>query len=91
MSTRPTLPEPVTVDRFWRNRRHEAITTTLKTFEGRNICDVRLHVMEAGRLIPTGKGVAVVIPRLPDLVKALTKALKRAQALGLLDGEESGE
>lgn len=86
MTRRPTLPEPVTVDRFWRNRKHEAIVTTLKTYEGRNICDIRLHVMLAGHLIPTGKGVAVVIPRLPDLAKALGKALKKAQALGLLDG-----
>jgi len=83
---RPTLPEPVTVDRFWRNRKHEAIVTTLKTYEGRNIADVRLHVMEAGRLVPTVRGVAVVIPRLPDLARALSKALRKARALGLLDG-----
>jgi len=91
MTRRPTLSEPVTVDRFWRNRRHEAIVTELKTIHGHNVCDVRLHVMDQGRLVPTGKGFCVVIPRLPDLAKSLSKALKKAKALTLLDGGESGE
>jgi hypothetical protein len=86
MSRRPTLPEPVAVDSFWRNRRHEAVVSTLSTFEGRNIFDVRIHEMQQGKLVPTRKGVAVVVLRLPDLAKAINKALKKAQALGLLDG-----
>jgi hypothetical protein len=89
--SRPTLAEPVTVDRFWKNRRHDAIVTTLSTFEGKNIVDVRTHEMNTGRLVPTKRGVAVVILRLPDLAKAINKALKQARELGLLppDGGET--
>jgi hypothetical protein len=87
--SRPTLAEPVTVDRFWKNRRHDAIVTTLSTFEGKNIVDVRTHEMQQGKLVPTKRGVAVVVLRLPDLAKAINKALKQARELGLLppDGE----
>jgi hypothetical protein len=84
MSPRPTLPEPLKVDSFWRNRRHEAVVSTLSTFEGRNIFDVRIHAMKEGRLVPTARGVAVVVLRLPDLHKAITKALRQARELGLL-------
>jgi hypothetical protein len=88
MSKRVTLPEPVAVDSFWRNRRHEAVVSTLSTFEGRNIFDVRIHAMENGRLVPTKKGVAVVILRLPDLAKAINKAMRQARELGLLPDDD---
>jgi Transcriptional Coactivator p15 (PC4) len=87
MTARVTLPEPVPVDSFWRNRRHEAVVSTLSTYEGRNIFDIRIHAMKNGRLVPTPKGVAIVVLRLPDLAKAINKALKQAHELGLLDDE----
>ena len=40
MSPRVTLPEPVEIAKFWKNRRHDAIVTTLSTFEGRNIVEM---------------------------------------------------
>jgi hypothetical protein len=88
---RPTLEEPFKVDSFWRNRRHEAVVSTLSTFEGRNIFDVRIHAMKDGKLVPTPKGVAVVVLRLPDLAKAINKALKQARELGLLPDDGAGE
>jgi hypothetical protein len=92
MTARVTLPEPKKVDSFWRNRRHEAVVSTLSTFEGRNIFDIRIHAMKDGRLVPTPKGVAVVVLRLPDLAKSINKALKQARELGLLpDDEAAGE
>jgi hypothetical protein len=91
MSARTTLPEPVAIDSFWRNRRHEAVVSTLSTYEGRNIFDVRIHAMKDGRLVPTQKGVAVLVRRLPELAKAVTKALTRARELGLLADDEAGE
>jgi hypothetical protein len=87
MSARTTLPEPVQVDSFWRNRRHEAVVSTLSTFEGRNIFDVRVHTMQNGKLVPTKKGVAIVVLRLPDMARAITKALAKARELGLIDDE----
>ena len=42
-------------------------------------------------LLPTAKGVSLVVLRLPDLAKAINKALERARTLGLLpdDGGEA--
>ena len=87
MTARVTLPEPVAVDSFWRNRRHEAVVSTLSTYQGRNIFDVRVHAMKDGRLVPTPKGVAIVVLRLPELAKAVAKALAKARELGLIDDE----
>ncbi len=91
MSARVTLPEPVEIAKFWKNRRHDAIVVSLSTYEGKNIVDVRMHAMKKGRLLPTPKGVAMVILRLPELAKAVTKALAKAKELGLLpdDGGET--
>jgi hypothetical protein len=76
---------PIIAAKFWRNRRGEAVFVTLKALEGRPIADVRVHYTDReGKLRPTGKGVAVVMSRLPDLAKAINKAVERAKALGLL-------
>jgi hypothetical protein len=87
MTARVTLPEPVEIAKFWKNRRHDAVVVSLSTYEGRNIVDVRTHTMNQGRLVPTTKGVAIVVLRLPELAKAVTKALKQARELGLIDDE----
>jgi hypothetical protein len=91
MSARtPTLDEPVIISQFWKNRRHDAIVVSLSTYEGCNLIDVRTHIMKDGRLVPTPKGVQMVVRRLPDLAAALTKALAKARELNLLpeDGSE---
>jgi hypothetical protein len=89
---RSELAEPVVVDQWWANRRHDAIVTTLSTFKGHNIIDVRKHAMNReGKLVPTGKGVAMTVKRLPDLLKAVQKAIAKATELGLLDAEGSDE
>lgn len=89
MTARVTLAEPVEVAKFFKNRRKEVIVVSLSTFEGRNIVDVRQHFHnEQGQMRPTGKGVAMVVFRLPDLHKAITQALAKAKELGLLDNDE---
>jgi hypothetical protein len=89
--SRPTLPEPVTVSRFWKNRAHDAIVVELATFEGRNVVDVRTNVMSRGRLVPTPKGISIAVLRLPDLAKAINKALAQAKELGLIPDDGTGE
>ncbi len=92
MSPRPTLDEPVIVHQFWKNRKHDAIVVSLSTFEGRNLIDLRQHYMtKDGKLAPTQKGLAMVVLRLPDLAKAITKALAKALELGLLDDDGAGK
>jgi hypothetical protein len=91
MTVRPTLTEPLEIAKFWKNRRHDAIVVSLSTYEGKNIVDVRMHAMKQGRLVPTPKGVAIVVLRLPDLAKAINKALKQAKELGLIPDDGTGE
>ena len=88
MPRKPQLDEPVIVDRMWANRQHDAVFVTLQTFRDQNLVDIRKHVMDTnGKLVPTPKGIALKIARLPDLAKAVEKALRKARDLGLLDGE----
>ena len=91
--TRPcTLPQPIEIARFWKNRKHDAVVVSLSTFEGRNIVDVRQSFMtKEGKLQPTQKGVAMVVLRLPDLAKAINKALAKAHELGLIDADEKAD
>jgi hypothetical protein len=88
---RPMLDEPVVISKFWKNRRHDAIVVSLSTYEGKNLVDVRMHAMKDGRLLPTPKGVAMVVLSLPELPKAVTKALVKARELGLIDDEGAAE
>jgi pantoate kinase len=91
MSARVTLPEPVEVAKFFKNRRKDVIVVSLSTFEGSNIVDVRQHFHnEQGQMRPTGKGVAMVVLRLPELAAAVNKALAKARELGLIV-DEAGE
>jgi hypothetical protein len=94
MSARVTLPEPVEVAKFFKNRRKDVIVVSLSNYEGVNIVNVREHFIgRDGCMRPTTKGLAMIVRRLPDLQKAVTKALAKALELGLLpdDESESGE
>jgi Transcriptional Coactivator p15 (PC4) len=89
--TRVTLPEPIEIAKFWKNRKGEAVIVTLKDYEGRTIIDIRTHfTTKEGKFQPTGKGLAVMALRLPELHAAVTKALAKAKELGVLadDGSE---
>jgi hypothetical protein len=44
-----------------------------------------------GKLLPTAKGVAISILRLPELAKSVNKALERARGLGLIDDDEAAK
>lgn len=90
---RPKIPEPIIVDRFFKNRRRsDVIVTTLSTYENQNIVDVRQYFTnEQGQMRPTGKGVAMAIGRLAELHAAITKAVAKAKTLGLIDDDGAGE
>jgi hypothetical protein len=89
---RPTLPEPVVISKFWKNRRrNESVRVSLSEFEGHSIIDVRVFATGTdGVDRPTSRGVAMGVGRLSELAKALVKAEAKARELGLLlggDGE----
>jgi hypothetical protein len=84
------LPEPIEVAKFWRNRRGESIHVILKEFEGRAIIDIRTHFTDrSGITQPTRRGLALLVAKLPELLKAIQKANARAVELGLLDDESA--
>jgi hypothetical protein len=85
MSPRVTLPEPIEW-RLWKNRqRRDAIVVSLSTFENRNLISVRLYTTsQDGTMLPTSRGVSLVVARLPELAAAVAKALNKAKELRLL-------
>jgi Transcriptional Coactivator p15 (PC4) len=91
MTARPTLPEPVEVAKFWKNRKGDAVIVTLKEYGGKIIVDVRSNfTTKDGKFHPTSKGLALVVLRLPELAAAVNKALAKAKELGLLDDGADG-
>ena len=51
---------------------------------------VRLHTTDAdGKMRPTSKGISMDVARLDELHTMVTRATRRARALGLIDGDEA--
>lgn len=88
--TPATLPEPVTVDQWWKNRGGETIRLLLSTFEGRNIVILRTWWTDKDGVLKRGMGFACSIKHLPKLAKVFARAMTKAHELGLIDdgGEE---
>ncbi|MGA2056908.1 MAG: PC4/YdbC family ssDNA-binding protein [Bradyrhizobium sp.] len=92
--SRPTLPEPVIISKFWKNRRRsESVHVSLSEYEGHCLINVLVYCTGADGIDrPTPKGVAMSIRKLPELAQTLVRAEAKAKELGLLDGEgEDGE
>jgi hypothetical protein len=91
MNTRPTLAEPVICSEFWANRRGETVRIQLREYQGIIIVDIRRHYTAAdGKMLPTRKGISLVIARLPDLAKAIGQAERKARELGLINKAAEG-
>jgi pantoate kinase len=84
---RVTLPEPVEIAKFWKNRsRVESLHVSLSEYEGRALINVRIYATGTDGIDrPTTKGVAMSIRKLPELARALAKAETTAREMGLLD------
>jgi hypothetical protein len=88
MTARVTLPEPIEIDTWEKNRRGEATRVMLSTFNGYNLVDVRSwYVGDVGKMKP-GKGFAGAVKHLPRLMAAIAAATTRARELGLLEDDE---
>ena len=85
---RELLVEPIIVAEFWANRHGNSVRIQLRAVEGRPVIDIRRYFTNKdGHLRPSKKGICVVIARLPDLASGISKALAKAQELGLLADE----
>ena len=88
--SRVTLPEPVEVAKFWKNRRrNESVHVSLSEYERHCLINVRVYCTGADGIDrPTPKGLAMGIRKLPELARALVKAEAQARGLDLIDDEE---
>lgn len=72
---------------FPKNKR-EVVHVTLSEYMGSDLIDMRVHVPQPGapdgEVIPTGKGLALSISKLPALREALAIAQVEAERRGLL-------
>ena len=83
--------EPKEVHKMWRDRRGNALVFSLKSYQGRAFFDLRTYFTDsAGILRPSAKGITASPNKLPEISKALTKAVAMARELGLLADDDQG-
>jgi Transcriptional Coactivator p15 (PC4) len=87
---RPHLAEPKIIAEWWRDRSGHSIRVALQTYNGHNLLDIRTWYTVQGKLVP-GRGFSANVRHLPRLAKELTKAIRHAVELGLLDPDEAGQ
>lgn len=92
MSPRPTLQEPITIAKFWKNRRrNESVHVSLSEYEQHVLINVRVWCTGTDGIDrPSPKGIAMGIRKLPELARALVKAEGKAKELGLIP-EDGGD
>jgi hypothetical protein len=86
-----TENDPIEIHKMSRDRRGNALVFSLKSYQGRAFFDLRTYYTgQDGIFKPTGKGITASPSKLPEIAKAVVKAVERARELGLID-EEGGE
>jgi hypothetical protein len=82
--------EPIEIHKMSRDRRGNALVFSLKSYEGRAFFDLRTYYTDQdGIFKPTAKGITASPSKLPEIFKAIVKAVDRARELGLI--EEDGQ
>jgi hypothetical protein len=85
------LPQPIEVDKFWRDRSGRAVVTRLTEYNGHLLVDIRTFFTSAddGTMRPA-KGFACNIRLLPQLARSIDRAITEARRLGLLPDAGAG-
>jgi transcriptional coactivator p15 (PC4) len=74
-----------TIASWVRNSSGENVLVQLDQLGGRDVINVRIwHRSEDGNLIPSQKGITLVVDQLPKLARAVRKACKVARKRGLI-------
>jgi hypothetical protein len=82
------LTEPISIGKFWKNRRGDFVVVAIKQFEGATFLDIRqFFTGEDGVSRPTKKGIAIGLHKLDELAGLITKAIAKAREFGLLRQE----
>ncbi len=70
----------------------EELRVALKRYRGHDYVDIRTYVEpsvdEGEGRVPTKKGVALALTKLPELIAALQRAESEARAAGLLPNQD---
>ena len=63
------------------------VRARITTYRGRGYLDIRVFIVEdaTGKRVPTKKGVAISVAKIPDLRSLVEKAEVAAREAGLLD------
>jgi hypothetical protein len=79
-------PDKIVVSKFWKSRsRSEHIQVSLFKWQSLPLIDVRVYVDdEAGRSMPSKKGICISVHKADELIKALRSATVKADSLGWL-------
>lgn len=87
----PSITFPIVIAEWLRNSR-EVVRVELAEYQGRHVIAVRTWYRSVidGGLKPGRSGITLSIKHLPEMAGAVSKALARATALGLI-GEKSGQ
>jgi hypothetical protein len=84
----PQIAEPKIIDRWWKNRAHDAVYVRLAPFKEHTLIDIRVWVTSpTDGITRPGKGFCCTAKHLPRLHAALGKAMAEARALGLISDE----
>jgi hypothetical protein len=85
------LPQPIEVDKFWRDRSGRAVVTRLTEYNGHLLIDIRTFVTapDDGTMRPA-KGFACNVRLLPQLARSIDKAIAEARRLGFLPEAQGG-
>lgn len=91
-SDAPVWGEEIEIDKWWANRRGEAIITKLVEINGRWFIDIRRHFTNSsGKFSPTQTGVMLPVRKIPDLARSIAKAERAAQERGFLAHNDGAE
>jgi hypothetical protein len=78
------LEAPIILDRWWKNRAHDAVYVRLAPFKEHTLIDIRVWETAADGITRPAKGFSCAAKHLPRLIAALNKASAKAKELGLL-------
>jgi hypothetical protein len=79
---------PHIIAKFWRNRSGEAIVIQVREFGGHVVLDTRVYEIDgAGKMKATSKGLSIGIAKLPELARAINRAVNVVRELELLEPE----
>lgn len=79
------------VDKFWRDRSGRAIVTRLTEYGGHSLIDIRTFFTAGDGTMKPAKGLTCGVRLLPDLARAIAKAIRKARELGLIEVDGAGD